>query len=133
LNERKEKMVAVNTYQSPGVVDKANVFTGFSLMTEAQPDHELEVLLANLTPDIPWGERQIAAKKIGYMRNPEALPVILDVLPIDPFWMVRCAIIQAVEMIGDPKAIPALRKVAASDSFQVVRAYAKKAIEKLAP
>jgi HEAT repeat protein len=66
------------------------------------------------------------------MRNPEALPGLLDALPADPFWMVRCAIIQALEKIGDPMAIPTLQEVANSDGFQVVRSYAAKAVDRLA-
>ena len=65
------------------------------------------------------------------MRNPEALPGLLDALPVDPFWMVRCAIIQALESIGDPEAVPTLRQIAKSDRFQVVRSYAAKAVERL--
>ena len=66
------------------------------------------------------------------MRNPDALSGLLDVLPTDPFWMVRCAIIQALERIGDPRAIPTLREIEKSDGFQVVRSYDAKAIERLA-
>ena len=120
-------MFTVNTYQFP------NTFTKFPAVIDVQPEPKLEALLANLTSDTPWGERQIAAKKLGYMRNPEALPGLLTALPTDPFWMVRCAIIQALEMIGDPGAIPTLQKVAKNDSFQIVRAYAEKAIERLLP
>jgi HEAT repeat protein len=131
--ERKERiMVTVNTYPRPEVAGKTNVFTTFPLVIKTQPDQELDELLANLTPDTPWGERQTAAKKLGYMRNPGALPGLLATLPTDPFWMVRCAIIQALEMIGDPAVIPTLSDVAEKDSFQVVRAYAAKAIERLA-
>jgi len=95
------------------------------------PIRELDQLLANLAPDTPWMERQLAAQKLGDMRNPETLPGLLAALPNDPFWMVRCAIIQALEMIGDAGAIPTLREVAKNDGFQVVRSYAAKAIERL--
>jgi HEAT repeat protein len=124
-------MVTVNTYQHPVAADKKNVFTAFPPVVETHPDREPDALLANLTPDTPWGERQSAARRMGYMRDPEALPGLLAALPADPFWMVRCAIIQALEMIGDPGAVPTLREVAKNDSFQVVRAYATKAIERL--
>ena len=124
-------MLTENTYQFSEVVDKANQFTTFPLVIAAQPKYELEMLLANLTLNTPWGERQIAAKKLGYMRDLEALPGLLAALPTDPFWMVRCAIIQALEMIGDVKALLTLREVAKRDSFQVVRSYAAKAIERL--
>jgi HEAT repeat protein len=108
-------------------------FKVFPLEVEVQTDRELDHLLADLSPETPWGERKIAAKKIGYTRNPAALPGLLHALPSDPFWMVRCAMIQALERIGDPGAIPTLREVAESDGFQVVRSHAKKAIERLSP
>jgi HEAT repeat protein len=95
------------------------------------PDPKVEKLLADLSPDRDWGRREIAAQKLGYMRSQEGVPGLLNALPSDPFWMVRCAIIQALEMIGDPKAIPTLQEVANKDGFQVVRSYAAKAIERL--
>jgi hypothetical protein len=58
-------MLTVNTYQRPIVADKENKFPTFPPVIKAQPDRELETLLANLAPDTPWGERQIAAKKLG--------------------------------------------------------------------
>jgi len=124
-------MLPVNDYQRTEVADKTNVFTTFPLEIMTTNDRKLDTLLARLTSDTPWGERQNAAKKLGYMRNLEALPGLLAALPTDPFWMVRCAIIQALEMIGDPGAIPTLQEVAVNDGFQVVRAYAAKAIERL--
>jgi len=124
-------MFTVNTYQRPKVADKTIKFTALPPVIDVQPDRELDALLANLTPDTPWGERQIAARRLGYKRDPEALPGLLAALPTDPFWMVRWAIIQALEMIGDSGAIPTLQEVAINDSFQVVRAYAKKAVERL--
>ena len=124
-------MLAVKLNQRPQVVDKMNTFTTLPIAIEVHPDRKLDKLLADLSPDTPWGDRQIAAKKLGYMRSPETLPGLLAALPVDPFWMVRCAIIQALEMIGDPGAIPTLREIAKSDGFQVVRAYADKAIERL--
>jgi len=124
-------MFTLNAYQHPEVADMTTKLTALPLTIETQPKSDLVMLLANLTPDTPWGERQIAAKKLGNMRDPEALPGLLAALSIDPFWMVRCAIIQALEMIEDPRAIPILREVAKNDSFQVVRAYAAKAIERL--
>jgi len=50
----------------------------------------------------------MAAKRLGYLRDPGALPALLQALLTDPFWMVRTSIIQALEMIGDPAAIPTL-------------------------
>jgi HEAT repeat protein len=124
-------MLAVTLDPRPQVADKVNPFTTLPLAIEVRPDPRLAQLVADLSPDIPWGDRQIAAKKLGYMRSPEALPGLLDALPADPFWMVRCTIIQALEMIGDPEAIPTLQEVAENDGFQVVRSYAAKAIERL--
>lgn len=111
--------------------NKVDALTVFPVIIEVQSDPEVEALLGNLTPDNPWGERQDSARKLGYMRCTEALPRLLEVLPIDPFWMVRCAIVQALEMIGDPMAIPTLQDVAKNDDFQIVRSYAAKAIERL--
>jgi len=122
-------MFATTLDQHPQVVDK--VYKTTPLVLVVQPDNKLNQLLADLSPDTPWGERQIAARKLGNMRNPEALPGLLAALPADPFWMVRCAIIQALEKIGDPGAIPALQETVDKDGFQVVRSYAAKAIERL--
>ena len=124
-------MLPVNLNQNPQVVDTLNILSTFPLTVEVQPDYKLEKLLADLSPDTPWADRQIAAQKLGSMHSPEALAGLLDALPADPFWMVRCAIIQALEMIGDPGTIPTLREVAKSDNFQVVRSHAVKAVEKL--
>ena len=90
-----------------------------------------DALLAVLSSDRPWGDREIAAKQLGHARRPEALPGLLVALQTDPFWMVRCAIVQALEQIGDLQAIPTLREVAMNDGFHVVREYAAKAIERL--
>ena len=108
-----------------------NGFGFFPAAVAIRPDGKMAKLLADLSPETPWGERQIAARKLGCLRSSEALPGLLEALPDDPFWMVRCAIIQALEMIGDPEAIPTLWEVASSDGFQVVRSYAVKAIERL--
>jgi len=124
-------MLPVNAYQQTEVVTEAKVFKTFPLVIKTTPDRKLDTMLAKLTPETTWGERQNAARKLGYMRNPEALPGLLAALPTDAFWMVRCTIIQALEMIGDPGAIPTLREVAKNDGFQVVRSYAAKAIERL--
>ena len=124
-------MLAVNINQSTEVIDKMNSITSLPVGIEVQPDREFNNLMAELSPATSWGDRQIAAKKIGSLRNPEALLWLLAALPVDPFWMVRCAIIQALEMIGDPRAIPTLQDIAVSDGFQVVRSYAAKAVERL--
>jgi hypothetical protein len=124
------KMLSFNV-QQPTAIDTMNTFRPSLPASEVQRNRKLERLLAYLSPDASWGDRQIAAKKLGYMRCREALPGLLAALPADPFWMVRCSIIQALEKIGDPRAIPTLREVAVNDRFQVVRSYATKAIEKL--
>ena len=124
-------MYAADTSQFLDSVDQMETYANLPLALVVQPDPKLYTLLTDLTQDTPWGDRQIAARKLGRMRNPDALPWLLEALPVDPFWMVRCAIIQALEMIGDPGAIPVLREVAQGDGFQVVRSYAAKAIERL--
>ena len=124
-------MLPVNVNQTPQLVDEMNTFESFQVSIEVQPDPEAGKLLVDLSPETPWGDRQIAAKRLGYLRSPEALPGLLNVLPSDPFWMVRCAIIQALEMIGDPRAIPTLQEVVMCDGFEVVRSHAAKAIERL--
>ena len=126
-------MFQIDIDQRPEVDDQMNLFTTFPLVLGVQPDLKLYNLLADLSPDTPWGDRQIAARKLGDMRDPEALPGLLEALLVDSFWMVRCAIIQALEKIGDPGAIPTLREIENSDGFQVVRSYAAKAIERLSP
>ena len=98
---------------------------------EIQAEPELDQLLAGLSPDAPWGARQAVARKIGYTRDPAALPALCTALPVDRFWMVRCEIIQALERIADPAALPALSEVAENDSFKVVRQYAARAVDRL--
>ncbi len=107
-------------------------FTTFPVRIEVQPDRKLDKLLADLFSNSSWFDRKIAAQKLGYTRNPDALTGLLEALPSDPFWMVRCAIIQALEVISDARAIPTLREVEKHDSFQIVRSYAAKAIERIA-
>ena len=123
-------MLTVNINQNPEA-DLMNAFTMMPITVEVQPDRYLNKLLADLSPATSWGDRQIAAHKIGCLRNREALPMLLEALPADPFWMVRCAIIQALVRIDDPLAIPTLREIETSDGFQVVRSHAAKAIERL--
>ena len=88
-------------------------------------------LLADLSPETPWGERKIAANRLGNLRNPEAVPGLAAALRTERFWMVRFAIIQALEMIGDPGAIPTLQQAADKDDFQAVRSYAGKTVRRL--
>ena len=117
--------------QLPPMEDRIHTFANLLIGVDVQPEPKVKTLLADLTPNTPWGKRQMAAKRLGHLRSTEAVPGLLATLPVDPFWMVRCAIIQALEMIGDVKAIPTLREVAKHDNFQVVRSYAAKAIERL--
>ncbi|MFC2042710.1 HEAT repeat domain-containing protein [Chloroflexota bacterium] len=124
-------MFPVNYDQHPQVADQMNTYRTLPLTLVVLPDIKLYKLLADLSPDTPWGNRKIAAEKLGSMRSPDSLPGLLDALPTDSFWMVRCAIIQALEKIGDPDAIPTLQEIENSDGFQVVRSYATKAIERL--
>jgi HEAT repeat protein len=65
------------------------------------------------------------------MRDPAALPALLDLLSNDSFWMVRCAAVEALQMIGDPQAVPGLLLAAERDGFQAVRSYAARAAAKL--
>ena len=108
-----------------------NTTTTLPMTVKVSQNSKLDALLVKLSPATPWGERQIAARKLGSMRDSRALPVLLSTLLTDPFWMVRTAIIQALEMINDPAAIPTLKEVAHNDKFQVVRSYAAKAIERI--
>ena len=123
-------MFQVDTLQHSGTLPQLETYPS-PLAFVVQPDIKMYTLLADLSPDRPWGERKMAAKKLGYLRDPQAVPGLLDALPSDPFWVVRCAIIQALEMIGDRNSISTLREVAESDGFQVVRSHADKAVERL--
>jgi HEAT repeat protein len=124
-------MFTVNNNQSLEVVNEIHTAATLPPVSEDQIDQKLKALLAELSPRKPWGDREIAAKRLGYLRSREALPVLLSALQTDSFWMVRCAIIQALERIDNPEAIPTLREVAKNDGFHVVREYAEKAIERL--
>ena len=111
--------------------DRMKPFASLPLALAVEPDIQLYRLLADLSHDTPWPERQRAARALGRSGDPQALPGLLDALPSDPFWKVRCDIIQAMEMIGDPASVPVLQKVASYDGFEVVRSYARKAVERL--
>jgi HEAT repeat protein len=103
----------------------------FPLDEAIQIDGNTAQLLSELEPSVPWGKRQAAARKIGYLLCSDAVPALTAALTKDPFWMVRCSIIQALEKIGDPRAVGVLIYVAEQDSFQVVRAHAEKAIQRI--
>lgn len=118
---------ATITQQSP-VENRFRPAWIFPSPAVVQRDPQVEELLADLSPDAAWGDRQQAARRLGNMRSQEALPELLTALGQDPFWMVRHAIIQALEKIDDPAAIPALQEVAQNDGFLTVRSYAEKAV-----
>jgi HEAT repeat protein len=129
--ERKDEMYQMNIDQNKEVMDQLGTFASVHVAIEVQMNDRAEELLTQLSPENPWGDRQMAARELGYMGCSEAVPALLNALPNDSFWMVRCAIIQALERIGDPGAISTLRDVAERDGFRVVRSYAAKAIERL--
>jgi len=124
-------MLAANLNPKTQVADNRPAYSALPLAVLAYPDRDLVRLLSKLSPDTLWGDRKIAAQKLGTLRRTEALPGLLAALPTDPFWMVRCEMIQALEKIGDPGAVPTLQRVAKNDSFQVVRSYAAKAVKRL--
>ena len=74
--------------------------TSLPVAVERQPEGEIDRLLKELSPDTAWGDRQIAAQKLGSLGDPSALPGLLAALPNDPFWMVRTAMIQ-VRVVED--------------------------------
>ena len=117
--------------QTTEVLNRMPVLNTFSQAVEVQMDSTISRLLAQLSPENSWGDRKAAARKLGYLRSPEALPGLLYALMSDPFWMVRCAVIQALEFIGDSTAVPILLMVAQNDGFQVVRSHAARAVERL--
>ena len=111
--------------------EKRRVYPCLPQIYLVQPNLVLGELLAKLSPDVPWGDRKVAANRIGNLRQKDALPGLILALHADPFWMVRCSIIQAIEKIGDPGVLPELEKVKTNDTYQAVRSYAAKAIERL--
>ena len=125
-------MLITNVYQEPRSVEKEELTWVLAPVVADEDGRELATLLADLGPERPWGARQSAARKLGYMGSRAAVPALVDALPGDSFWMVRCAIIQALEKIGDARALPALRQVATADRFQVVRSHAAKAVNTIA-
>jgi HEAT repeat protein len=118
---------ATLTQQLP-IEDKFRPSWIFPARAVVQRDLQVVELLADLSPEVAWGDRQRAARRLGNMRSREALPELLTALGQDPFWMVRHTIIQALEKIGDPAAIPALQDAARNDGFLTVRSYAEKAV-----
>lgn len=124
-------MLKLNIDQQLQVLEVLNQHLAFPIAIEAQPDQKEIKYLADLSPDMPWGARKIAAQKLGDQKSPEALQGLVNALRTDPFWMVRCALIQALEKSGNPRVISTLQEVAKDDGFQIVRSYAAKAVERL--
>ena len=111
--------------------DNMSVVSVFGVKEDVAINLALVDLISALSVDNPWGARQAAATKLGYIGDRKALPKLIEMLPGDPFWMVRQAIIQAMQQIGDARAIPVLKMVAENDSYAIVRSYAAKAIERI--
>jgi HEAT repeat protein len=126
-----EKMFTTAVSHTYQIEERLHKKVEFLKPIEKIVDPEVERLLASLSPDQPWGDRQLAAKELGYQKAEGALSGLLNALETDNFWMVRFSIIQALVMIGDPRAIPTLKAVASTDTYQSVRSYAAKAVERL--
>lgn len=121
-------MLSAPLTQQPFVDERFRPSYRFPSPATPQRDPQVERWLADLSPDVAWGDRQRAAKRLGNLRSRDALPGLLAALTNDPFWMVRQAIIQALEKIDDPAAIPILEDVAVQDDFLTIRSYAEKAV-----
>lgn len=121
-------MLQVNVNQKSARMDQKSVPDTFVESHYEAADRQMDLLISQLSLVSNWGERQRAARKLGYLGRAEAVAPLLTALPADPFWMVRCAIIQALEKIGDARAIPTLRRVEQEDAFLTVRHHAAKAI-----
>lgn len=124
-------MFRVNSTQGQELAEILYPMTSLPIAIQVHPDLEIEELIPGLSPEIPWLERQTAARKLGSIGTTGAIQVLESCLRTDPFWMVRCVIIQSLEMIGDPAVIPTLENVAVKDSFQAVRSAAAAAVENL--
>ena len=71
--------------QYPLVVNRPEIFTIYPISEEIQLDPEVQRIACNLSQDKPWGERKLAAQKLGRTRKKEAVPWLLSVLSTDPF------------------------------------------------
>jgi hypothetical protein len=56
-------------YQHPKLVEVMNAFTALPKEVEVHPNRKIAQLLADLFPETPWGDRKIAARKLGNMRD----------------------------------------------------------------
>jgi phycocyanobilin lyase alpha subunit len=61
--------------------------------------------------------RRQAARALGQLKNPQALPALLTALDCED-WNLREAVVQAIAVIGDQQAIPALITLLKSNSEQ---------------
>lgn len=77
------------------------------------------------------GDRKDAAKKLGKLEDPQAVPALVEALRSDPEEDVREEAAEALGRIGDPRALSALRWAARHDREDDVRKEARKAIEKI--
>jgi HEAT repeat protein len=124
-------MLYMNITDERQANNETREFPTWPLAAYLEVDFLASQMLADLSPDVPWDVRKGTAKRLGDCGGVLAVQGLLEHLPSDPFWMVRCAIIQALERIGDPQAIPTLKKVAKNDRFRIVQSYATKAIQRL--
>lgn len=113
--------------------NQTEIFAAPALSYELKTDDILTHLLTTLFTNPSWFERQVAAKKLGDMAGDEAAVGLIEALPNDPFWMVRCAIVQSLERIGNTDSVPALQAVADCDQNNIVRQYAAAAVQRLCP
>ena len=77
------------------------------------------------------GDRKDAAKKLGKLEDPRAVPALVGALRSDPEEDVREEAAEALGRIGDPSALSALRWAARRDREDDVRKEARKAIKKI--
>jgi HEAT repeat protein len=124
-------MLSTNSTQQVERSENLQGGNALPLAVFSQLDLLLIFLLGDLSPEKPWPVRKEAAQKLADHPGPESVQGLLNALPNDPFWMVRCAIIQSLVRIGDPKALDTLNHLVQKDRFQIVRSYAINAIEQL--
>ncbi len=86
-------MLALNVIQNPQIAEKLNPFIHFPTGADIHKDPKVVALLVDHSPDTLRGERQMAARKYGNLRNPVALPALSASLGTFTFWLMRCIII----------------------------------------
>jgi bilin biosynthesis PecE protein len=62
--------------------------------------------------------RRQAARALGQLKNPQALPALLEALNCTEDLRLREAVVQAIAAIGDSRAVPTLLELLQSDSEQ---------------